>query len=292
MPARNQKRRALTASARGAAVSPGRAAPKNARFPARDRTVRLHSKNVTYRTAAPAVIPIVWLNTIIGLMLMPLAWVTTQAFFTVLGRSAAADEVWQTPPVVLFTWGLVVWLAAFWGGLRPRYLYVLGHELTHALFVLLCGGRIHAFRVTSDGGHVVTDKNNVLISLSPYFVPFWSLVAVAAYGLLGAAVDLGSVQHLRVGEWRFSLGMDAALSVVLGYSWGLHLTFTLWMVTRDQPDLQQNGTFFSLVFIYCINLALILSLFVLASPGVTAGDLIDAWLHHLRGLIETLTTSV
>jgi len=284
MPARNQKLRASTAAARGAAGPSGRSVPKNARFPGRDRKERLESKNVAYRPKAPLVIPLTWLNTVIGLMLLPLALVTSQTFFTLLGRSAAEAEVWRTPPVVLFGWGLVVWLAAFWAGLRPRYLYVLGHELTHALFVLLCGGRIHDFRVTADGGHVVTDKNNLLISLSPYFVPFWSLVAVAAYGLLGNGVEFGSVQHLRVGEWRFSLGMDAVLSFVLGYTWGLHLSFTLWMVMREQPDLQQNGTFFSLVFIYCINLALILGLFVLASPGVAMGDLIDTWLHHLRGM--------
>ena len=78
--------------------------------------------------------------------------------------------------------------------------------------------------------------------------------------------------------------MDAALACLLGYTWGLHLTFTLWMVTRDQPDLKQNGTFFSLVFIYFINLVLILGLFVLASPGVAVGDLMEVWLDHLRAL--------
>jgi hypothetical protein len=283
MPARNQKLRASTAGARRAAP-PGRSAPKNARFPVRDRKVRLQSKNVAYHPTAPLVIPITWLNTAIGLMLLPLVWVTSLTFLTLLGWSAQKDEVWRTPQVVLFGWGLVVWLAAFWAGLRPRYIYVLGHELTHALFVLLCGGKIHEFRVTADGGHVITDKNNLLISLSPYFVPFWSLAAVTAYGLMGVSLDLGSVQYLRLGDWRFSLGMDAALSFLLGYTWGLHLTFTLWMVTRDQPDLQQNGTFFSLVFIYFINLVLILGLFVLASPGLTAGDLMEVWLEHLRHL--------
>jgi hypothetical protein len=284
MSARNQKLRDPAAGGRRAGASKKVAAPKNARFPERDRKVRLQSRNVAYQPTAPLVIPITWLNTVIGLMLLPVVWVTTQTFFTLLSRSAAQAEVWRTPQVVLFGWGLVVWLAAFWAGLRPRYVYVLGHELTHALFVLLCGGRIHEFRVTADGGHVITDKNNLMISLSPYFVPFWSLVAVTVYGLCGVGFDLDSVQRLRLGEWRFSLGMDAALACILGYTWGLHLTFTLWMVTRDQPDLRQNGTFFSLVFIYFINLVLIVSLFVLASPGLGAGDLMEAWLDHLKAL--------
>ncbi len=256
---------------------------KNAKFPERDRKVRLQSRNVAYRPTAPLVIPITWLNTVIGLMLLPVAWVTTLTFFTLLGAGAREEATWRTPQVVLFGWGLVAWLAAFWAGLRPRYLYVLGHELTHALFVLLSGGKIHGFRASRDGGHVITDKTNLLISLSPYFVPFWSLVAVTVYGLLGAACDLDSVLHLRVREWRLSLGLDAALACILGYTWGLHLTFTLWMVTRDQPDLRQNGTFFSLVFIYFINLILILGLFVLAAPGLGIDDLMDVWLDHLRG---------
>jgi hypothetical protein len=284
MPARNQKLRVSSAVPRRAAAKPRPASGRNARFPERDRKVRLQSRNVAYRQSAPLVIPITWLNTVIGLMLLPVVLVTTMTFFTLLGKSAKQDEVWSTPQVVLFGWGLVAWLAAFWAGLRPRYVYVLGHELTHALFVLLCGGKIHELRVTSEGGHVVTDKNNLLISLSPYFVPFWSLAAVALYGLCGAAFDFAAVQHLRLGEWRLSLGMDAALACLLGYTWGLHLTFTLWMVTRDQPDLKQNGTFFSLVFIYFINLVLILGLFVLASPGLSAGDLMEDWLEHLRAV--------
>jgi len=297
MAARNRKLRVTTTSAAGRRAGGGGrgTAPKgvtNRRFPERDRQVRLQSRNVAYRPAAPLLIPIVWLNTVIGLMLLPVVWVTTLTFFSVLSSSAWQEEVWRTPEVVLFGWGLAVWLAAFWAGLRPRYVYVLGHELTHALFVLLCGGKIHGFRVTRDGGHVITDKNNLMISLSPYFVPFWSLVAVTVYGLLGAAWDFGSVQHFRVGEWRLSLGIDAVLACVLGYTWGLHLTFTLWMITRDQPDLQQNGTFFSLVFIYFINLVLILGLFVLASPGLGWDDLMESWLDHLRRLVRWVTTAV
>ncbi len=99
--------------------------------------------------------------------------------------------------------------------------------------------------------------------------------------------------------WRFETvfaTLDAANAAALGgaavrlspyaghrYTWGLHLTFTARMVTREQPDLRQNGTFFSLVFIYFINLILILGLFVLAAPGPGIDDLMDVWLDHLRG---------
>ena len=257
----------------------------NARFPARDRRLKLQSRNVALTPSHPVFIPVTWLNTVLGLMLLPVTWISTRTFFALVSHSASSESVWRSAPTVLFCWGLAVWLAAFWAGLRPRYLYVLGHELTHALFVLMCGGRISEFRVTPAGGHVVTDKNNLLISLSPYFVPFWSLVAVTVYGLLGFFVDLGAVHHLRLGDWRFSFGSDAILCFFLGYTWGLHLSFTVWMVARDQPDLQQNGTFFSLVFIYTVNLALILTVFLIASPDATFGHFTDIWLAELQSLV-------
>ncbi len=261
------------------------AARGNARFPERDRRHRLASRAATHVPRQPIAIPLTWLNTVVGLMLLPVTIVTSQAFYTLVSQGATAHGVWRTAPLFLFLWGLLVWIAAFWAGLRPRYLYVLGHELTHALFVLLCGGKIHEFRVSGEGGHVVTNKNNLLISLSPYFVPFWSLVVVTVYGLLGFFVDLSMVQHLELGGRRFSIGPQAFLCFFLGYTWGLHLTFTLWMVGREQPDLQRNGTFFSLVFIYFVNLVLILSLFIAVSPEVSVGQLIDVWTNHLKSLV-------
>jgi hypothetical protein len=278
MPARNKRVRPVKVRSSSART--------NARFPVRDRRLKLQSRNVAYTPSHPVFIPVTWLNTVLGLMILPITWVSTRTFFALVSHSASSESVWRSAPTVLFCWGLVAWLAAFWAGLRPRYLYVLGHELTHALFVLICGGRIYEFRVTAAGGHVVTDKNNLLISLSPYFVPFWSLVAVTVYGLLGFFVDLAMVQHFRFGNWRFSLGPDAILCFFLGYTWGLHLSFTVWMVARDQPDLQQNGTFFSLVFIYTINLALILAVFLMASPDVALGDFTDIWLAELQALVR------
>ena len=188
MSVRNQKLRGSKGAGRGAGASKRGVTGKNARFPERDRKVRLHSRNVAYQPAAPLVIPITWLNTVIGLMLLPVAWVTTLTFFSLLSQSAEQDEG------VADAAGGLVWLGicGLAGGILGRAAAAVrvcaGHELTHALFVLLCGGKIHDFRVTADGGHVVTDKNNLLISLSPYFVPFWSLAAVTVYGLLRGAV--------------------------------------------------------------------------------------------------------
>ena len=48
------------------------------------------------------------------------------------------------------------------------------------------------------------------------------------------------------------------LFALIGLTWTFHLTFTVWMIFKNQPDLRQNGTFFSLTLIYLVNLVIIL----------------------------------
>ena len=61
------------------------------------------------------------------------------------------------------------------------WLYVLGHEFTHALAAMLAGGKVSAFHVSSKGGHVLTDRVNWWIALSPYFVPIYALIWMALW---------------------------------------------------------------------------------------------------------------
>jgi hypothetical protein len=273
MPARNQRRRPRPDK---------KASPRvNERFPKRDRKQSLRSQTAGWGPRPPVLVPVTWLNTALGLALLPLAVITTMAFFSSFALAAVGQSAWRNAPFWFFCWGLIIWLAAFMFGLRPRYLYVLGHELTHALFVVLSGGRIHEFRVAPEGGHVIADKNNLLISLSPYIVPLWSLVVTALYGLACSVWDLGrTYQGVWFGHGAFR--WDWLLFFVLGYTWGLHLTFTAWMITREQPDLRRNGTFFSLVLIYFINLLLISSLLITASPDLRWDEFVGEWVRHLK----------
>ncbi len=48
----------------------------------------------------------------------------------------------------------------------------------------------------------------------------------------------------------------------LGFWWCFHLFWTAWIIPKDQPDLADNGTFFSLILVYFANLLL--------SPGAPA----------------------
>ena len=117
------------------------------------------------------------------------------------------------------------------------------------------GGRVSRFRVTREGGHVVTSKANFWIALAPYFFPIYSILAIGIYGVLSLLLNVQPYGRL--------------LYAVIGATWAFHFTFTCWMVPKNQTDLSDQGRFFSLVMIYLMNLLLLSVMLVLASPQIT-----------------------
>jgi hypothetical protein len=204
-------------------------------------------------------IPTRWLKFVIAIFLLPLCAILTQTFFTVFARATVTQRLWAAEEFWFFSLGAVLWLIAFFGLPRPMLVYVFGHELTHALWVLLMGGRVSRFRVGRDGGHIVTDRNNFWIALAPYFFPLYSLIIIAAYGILGLFLNVQPYGRL--------------LYALIGATWAFHFTFTCWMIPKKQTDLTDNGTFFSLVVIYLMNLALLSVMLVLASTQISFADL-------------------
>jgi len=77
----------------------------------------------------------------------------------------------QSGPILgwAFAAGYGLWLAVFLLLPRPTRTYVLGHELTHALWALLMGARVGGLKVGKSGGQVRTSKTNWAITLAPYF---------------------------------------------------------------------------------------------------------------------------
>jgi len=208
-----------------------------------------------------------------ALALIPFCIITTRALFNVSDdRGTFWMDLLSTTHFLYFGIGMFLMAGWFFTGLLQRlflYFYVLGHELTHAVFVYACGGKVAGMHVTADGGYVMTNKSNVLISLSPYFVPFWSVVVLAISSLL---------------EMFFEIPYhNEALYLLIGASWAFHLLWTLWMIPRDQPDLKENGVFFSLVVIYLANVIVISILLCLAPGPLTwdhwANEFMDSWTY-------------
>jgi hypothetical protein len=54
------------------------------------------------------------------------------------------------------------------------------------------------------------------------------------------------------------------------------------MIPKNQTDLSDHGTFFSLVFIYVMNLLLLSALLVIASPQITFASFAADLLANLR----------
>jgi len=201
------------------------------------------------------VVPTRWVKFVVALFLLPICAILTQTYFTVFTRAAMTQQLWAGEEFWFFSLGVVLWLIAFFGLPRPLLVYVFGHELTHAVWVWLMGGRVSKFKVGRDGGHIITDRNNFWIALAPYFFPLYSIMAIGIYGALSLAMNMQPYGRL--------------LYAIIGITWAFHFTFTLWMIPKSQTDLTDHGTFFSLVVIYFMNLLLLSVLLVLASPQIT-----------------------
>jgi hypothetical protein len=138
----------------------------------------------------PLTVPTRWVKFVFAIFLLPICGILSQTFFTAFARAAVAQRLWAGEEFWFFSLGAILWLIAFFGLPRPILIYVFGHELTHALWVWLMGGRVSRFRVGRDGGHVVTNKANFWIALAPYFFPLYSILAIAIYGALSLFVNM------------------------------------------------------------------------------------------------------
>lgn len=198
-----------------------------------------------------------WFKTILALLLLPACAGLVGSLGRVLRSSSTADTVWVALGAGAAAWGVMYWLLP-----KPMWVYVFGHELTHALWTWLFGGEVHQFKVTARGGHVVVSKNNFLISLAPYFFPLYAVGVVLVY---------------LVGDWRWDWAAYLAVfHVLLGAAYAFHVTLTAYVLQSRQSDITQHGWFFSAVIIFLGNGAgLLLAIPLLA--GRTAVAEAFAW---------------
>ncbi|MBR1920630.1 MAG: hypothetical protein IJ829_01345 [Kiritimatiellae bacterium] len=202
-------------------------------------------------------------------MLLPACWGVVRAFVDAVLVAGDAEGV---SPEALALLGGIAAFAFCWAAIpRPMRAYVLGHELTHAIWGLLFGAVPSKLRVSENGGSVSLTKSNLLITLAPYFFPFYTFVVVVA-----ALVTFAFVRPLPwLPLWMF----------MIGFTWAFHVLFTLETLTRRQPDVQLYGRIFSWVFIFLANLALVLVWLAATTPlsfaqlgGILAERTVQAYL--------------
>jgi hypothetical protein len=181
-----------------------------------------------------------FLKLLVGLSLLPLCWAASRTVFFLLQSSPSSASGWAGMALPL---GFVCSVLGFFLLPQAFRTYVLGHELTHALWGMLFGAKVGKMKVGKEGGHVELSKSNVIISLAPYFFPFYTAVVIACW--YGA----GFFWNLRPYEaWWMAL---------VGFTWGFHVVYTVFMLSQHQPDVQEHGRLFSYVCIYLVNLILV-----------------------------------
>src|SRR5580698_1157381 len=119
-----------------------------------------------------------WIKFIIAVLLLPVCIGAARALWRVLYTCGSADTTW----VPLLAGG-ACWIVIFWLLPKPMWIYVFGHELTHALWTWLFGGQVKKLKISSSGGHVVISKTNFVIALAPYFFPLYVVMVVGVFAL-------------------------------------------------------------------------------------------------------------
>jgi len=213
---------------------------------------------------------------VLGLLLLPLCWITSWTFFAQFSDATQNPAFWSAPAFWYFATGVLLMTGWFFSGLIRSfflYLYVLGHELTHILSIWAFQGRVSDWGVSLDGGYVTTDKSNIVIALSPYFVPLWAALGVVVHLLLGLMIEMPPVTDKILFGW-------------VGFFWAFHLLWTLWMIPRDQPDLRENGTFLSLVIIYLANQLVLAALLCVAAKPLGFAQFGQEWVANAARTME------
>ena len=201
-----------------------------------------------------------WIKFIIAILLLPVCAGAATALGRVLHASYGADTVW-----VPFLAGAACWLVVFLLLPKPMWLYVFGHELTHALWAWLFGGRVKKMKVTSAGGHVVVSKTNFLIVLAPYFFPLYAVLVILAF-----AIGHG------IWDWR---DYFVWFHLAVGVAYAFHVTLTWQALKTQQTDITSQGYLFSAVIIFLGNVSVLL----FGVPLLTAKV---GWLNALGWWLE------
>lgn len=214
---------------------------------------------------------------IIGLILLPVCWVTLQTFFQLFKSEAAAGAFYNIPEFFFFSAGAIGGLLVFLVAKSNKvlmWLYVAGHELTHALFAMLFRGKVSDIKITAtQGGHIKTNRSNFVITLAPYFFPFYTILAVLIWAIL---------------EWQFFNFSDSDrfwLYGIVGLTWMFHIAYTIWMLQREQSDITVNGRLFSYTVIFLINLLIISCLLITASSSASFASYFATWWQYANRLL-------
>ena len=180
-----------------------------------------------------------WLKTIIAILLLPVCIAAAKALWMVLRASGEVTTIW-----VALMAGAACWVVIYAMLPKPMWMYVFGHELTHALWTWLFGGKVKKLKVRPSGGHVIVTKSNFLIALAPYFFPLYVV-------MVGLVFALGNL----IWNWQPYV---VWFHLLLGAAYAFHVTLTWQVLSTEQTDITEQGYAFSAVVIFLGNIGMLL----------------------------------
>jgi hypothetical protein len=192
-----------------------------------------------------------WVKTLVALLLLPLCYGVTKALVRLMGQSGGDSATLVWVPLVA---GVACWIVIYLLLPKPMWLYVVGHELTHVLWTWAFWGRVKKFKASAEGGHVVVTRVNFLITLAPYFFPFYVALVVLAFAM-GDTI------------WNWT-AYRAFFHVLVGAAYAFHVTLTWQALQTHQTDITDQGYLFSGVIILLGNAGVLLVGLPLLIPGV------------------------
>ena len=213
-----------------------------------------------------------WIKFIIAVLLLPVCAGAARALWQLLRSSGGADTTW-----IPFLGGAACRCVIFFLLPKPMWVYVFGHELTHALWTWLFGGEVKKMKVTSKGGHVLISKTNFVIALAPYFFPLYAILVIAVFAL-------GNL----IWNWH---GYLVWFHLLLGAAYAFHVTLTVHVLQTQQSDITSQGYLFSAVVIFLGNICVLLfgiplltrhpEIFKICGLWAAETGKVFSWLHRL-----------
>jgi hypothetical protein len=208
-----------------------------------------------------------WVKMILAILLLPVCISAGQTLWMVMRACGGADITFV--PILA---GAACWVVIYLLLPKPMWIYVFGHELTHALWTWLFGGSVKKFKATSDGGHVIVSKTNFLIALAPYFFPLYAAIIVALF----------AIGHL-VWNWKNYL---AWFHLLVGAAYAFHVTLTAEALKTKQSDITSQGYLFSAVIIFLGNMLVLLIGIPLLTARVDLLTMFGWWFENIGEVLH------
>jgi len=206
---------------------------------------------------------------LIAILLLPVCVSAGMALWKTVRACGNADTT-----LVPFGAGALCWLAIYLLLPRPMWIYVFGHELTHALWTWIFGGEVRKFKASASGGHVVISKTNFIIALAPYFFPLYAVMVIAAF----------AIGHLLWGWQNYFVWFH----LLLGAAYAFHITLTGHVLKTEQTDITGQGYLFSAVIIYLGNVLVLLLGLPLLTAKVDLTTVLGWWLEFTGEIVHRI----